>query len=45
MLPKEICLPAYLSPSTPVFIQIRSLVGNLVQKKVTKVLKNELLAV
>lgn len=45
MIGKDICQPTYLSPSTPVFIQIRSLVGQLISKKITKVLKNELLAV
>lgn len=45
MIPKDIGLPTYLSPSTPIFMQIKSHVSSLAQKKVTKYLKNELLMV
>jgi CCR4-NOT transcription complex subunit 1 len=40
-----VCLASYLSPSTPVFMQIRSIVSSLALKKVTKGVKNELLQV
>lgn len=45
MIAKEAYLASYLSPSTPVFMHIRSIIGSMVLKKATKPIKNELLQV